>query len=52
MRQMNWVGSISWIMVVWVLRPVGRVCDEAVMMVQLSGDVEDGCVENMVRCGD
>ena len=38
---MEWAGSISWTVVVWVRRPLGRVRGEAVIVVQLFGAVGD-----------
>ena len=39
--RMEWAGSISWTVVVWVRIPQGRVRGEAVMVVQLAVAVED-----------
>ena len=41
MRWMEWEGSISWTVVVWGRRLVGRVHMEVVMVVQLAGAGED-----------
>ena len=38
---MDWEGSISWTVVVWGRRPVGRVHTEVVMVVQLAGAGKD-----------